>query len=174
MEQNPDLDNSRKQFEILKISSTVFCILTGGFSLIQNPILGIGLIIAGLMIFIDKDWGPILGMICTIFIIINSIITLAIAAIFSVDIINSFFSDDFLEILIFIRFIILILNIMTLMLLFLFRKASKDYWGKYYSETTPEKSLPKTAYGVCPRCKCPEVEFVDGVKYKCAKCGYIY
>jgi hypothetical protein len=174
MEQNANLDNLRKQFEILKISSTIFCILTGAFSLIQNPILGIGLIIAGIMIFIDKRWAPILGMICTVFIIINSIISLAIASILGMDIINSIFSDDFLEILLFIKILILILNILTLLVLLLFQKASIDYFSKYYTETTPPKSLPKTAYGVCPRCKCSEVKFVDGVKYKCAKCGYIY
>ncbi len=82
--------------------------------------------------------------------------------------------ENIFELLIYFLIVILLLNLSNIMILLTFRNRSQEYWDKYYSSMKIDKKIFKEAYGVCPRCKCSEVKFIDGVKYKCVRCGFIY
>ena len=174
MDKKQGLDKAKKRYEFLRTLAGVSCIISGCVSLIHSPLLSVGLIIAGGTIFMDKMWASILGLICSIPITILSSISLVLSTLFLQNMIIDLFHEEFYGLLIFLLSSILILNIINIIIMFTFRKHSKKYWNKYYNAVNPQKSGKENTYGVCPRCKCSELEFVDGVNYRCAKCGYNY
>jgi hypothetical protein len=155
-------------------AAAVSCLIIGMISLIISLVAGIGLLIAGFVIFKEKIWGPILGIICSVYIIFNALISLILSTALYKSSLTGVIGESLVGLLINLFFLVLVLNIINIIILLYFQKQSSDYWKAYYDATIDEKSISKEEYGNCPRCKCSEVKFVDGVKYKCVKCGYIY
>jgi hypothetical protein len=143
-----------------------------------NLMVSILLVIAGYGLLRKKDWGPSMGMVSTMVAIPFSLIELLLFYFVFPSLIEEWtvLGITAHELVVLGAVFILPMDIFCVVGFFLSRKL------KYRSRLSREEigalgvsqGIKGQSWGNCPVCGYNELEFVNGVKYRCGRCGLLY
>lgn len=142
-----------------------------------NLLISILLVTAGYGLLKRRDWGPSMGIISTIIAIVFSILELALFYFVFPELIRNMTGEAITGRDLVLLGAMFIVPMVILCIIALFISHKLKYRMRMSQEELnewSERHHGSQFLGNCPVCGYNELEFTNGVWYRCAKCGYKY